>query len=340
MRAFSCNRRKLIKPHYVRGLKKTMTGTSKVTLENAIDAHIPYLEITGKTAQNGTPTPETPIPIENANDNGMLLKLNDTYITIPKSITLNGKNVPLLFSEYDKLTVDRVKNEVIYSQGSRTYIATGDEHMYINDWCLGKGYGNYYMIDIGSPAMSNVLVSTHFKRGAWTEAVTMKTQKNTVSRGSDWHLGFKTDGTQTIEDFKAWLKAQYEVGTPVKVIAKRRDAVEHDITNTDLGQALLSLATRQGTNYLEIVGDLEPSALNVTYYSESEQDQVNLTIKYMCGDREIKDPRVQEIRKGSKYLIVAPHIDGYTRISSEVYGVADENTTIELIYKEEEYATI
>jgi hypothetical protein len=144
---------------------------------------------------------------------------------------------------------------------------------------------------------------------------------------------FRTDGKQTLDEFKAFLKEQYENGTPVTVVNKRQKAREHDITKTELGQALLSLATRQGTNYLEIVGDHEPSALNVTYYSESEQDQVNLTIKYMCGDREIKDPRVQEVRKGSKYLIVAPHIDGYTRISSEVYGVADENVEIELIYK-------
>jgi hypothetical protein len=137
-----------------------------------------------------------------------------------------------------------------------------------------------------------------------------------------------------------YLKEQNANGTPVTVLAELEKPMEYDITKTELGQALLSLATRQGTNYLEIVGDLEPSALNVTYYSESEQDQANLTIKYMCGDREIKEPRVQEIRKGSKYLIVAPHIDGYTRISSEVYGVADESTTIELIYKEEEDATV
>ena len=339
MRAFSRNRRKLIKPHYVRGLKKTMTGTSKVTLENAIDAHIPYLEITGKTAQNGTPTPEAPIPIQNANDNGIALNWGGISIVFPTSIDVNGTSVSLLFSEYDKLTVDRLNNKVVYSQGSIIYFYTGDETG--NRMQIVSGNGNNYRSFIeslgfwGVSCINDVGYCTHFKKASWSPLSAYGTY---ATRTND--VIFRTDGVQTLDEFRAFLKEQYENGTPVTIVKQRQTSIEHDITKTELGQALLSLATRQGTNYLEIVGDLEPSAINVTYYSESEQDQVNLTIKYMCEDREIKDPRVQEIRKGSKYLIVAPHIDGYTRISSEVYGVADENTTIELIYKEEEDATI
>jgi hypothetical protein len=453
-----------------------MTGTSEVTLENAIDAHIPYLEITGKTVQNGTPTPEAPVSIENANDNGMsvalhgknlataqqvckgqgsykeveykgrqcvsyiqnkntqfvleggfkpntqytisfegtsvgtdntiglyvvyedgsistismgytdfrryvlVTKANNTIkgigqlgydyrrtiyidvntfmlqegaitdpvyepyfretVEIPTSIDVDGTSVPLLFSEYDKLTVDRVNNKVIYTEGSFTYSYTGNEKGSGMQIANGNGL-NYqsFLEDVSENGtggfFDNVGYCSHFKKAGWNPLSAYGTYATRT-----YDVIFRTDGKQTLDEFKAFLKEQYENGTPVTVVNKRQKAREHDITKTELGQALLSLATRQGTNYLEIVGDHEPSALNVTYYSESEQDQVNLTIKYMCGDREIKDPRVQEVRKGSKYLIVAPHIDGYTRISSEVYGVADENVEIELIYEENSDATI
>ena len=466
MRAFSRNRRKLIKPHYVRGLKKTMTGTSKVTLENAIDAHIPYLEITGKTAQNGTPSPEAPVSIENANDNGMSVVLHGTnlatayqifadrnqytelefdgseciryqcdkatdkvieggfkentqytlsceayatvrtslgndraylyviYYTdgtydavylntvntweyskfttkanktvatismrawaymkdiyvdvntfqinegtqvlpyepyfretveIPTSIDVNGTSVSLLFSEYDKLAVDKKAGKVKYIEGGYYKTLTGNE---------GMGYSSsrgYAWVIVPHRLTGNGYSSHH----QGTSVMFL----NGLSFG-DSGIAFSKPVFLSTDGLGTYLREQNANGTPVTVLAELEKPMEYDITKTEIGQALLSLATRQGTNYLEIVGDLEPSALNVTYYSESEQDQVNLTIKYMCGDREIKEPRVQEIRKGSKYLIVSPHIDGYTRISSEVYGVADENVEIELIYEENSDATI
>lgn len=477
MRYFDKNRRRLIKPQYIRGLKKTEAGTSKLMLENAVKAHIPYLEIVGKTVQDGTPTPETPIPIQNANDNGMIVVLHGTNLATAYQIfadrnkytelefdgrecicyqcdkatekvivggfkentqytlscdayvidargsdraylsviyytdgttsawytdkrnvwtkssftTESGKTVQAIgmkswafktdiyidvntfqinegtqvlpyesyfepkiieiptsvgtltteLTEYDKLTVDRLNNKVVYTKGSHTYEYKGTENITLDPWSSGLGYGNYYRTSIATAFdLPDVIACTHFKKGRWTQSTIMITQTNVVCSASNYLFFFKTDGVQTVEDFKAFLQEQYANGTPVTLVCQRRNPIEHDITNTDLGQALLSIATGQGTNYLEIVGGLETGALNVTYYSESEEDQVNLTIKYTCGDREIKEPWVQEIRKGSKYLIASPHIDGYTRISSEVYGVADESTTIELNYKEEEDATV
>lgn len=512
MRAFSRNRRKLIKPHYVRGLKKTMTGTSKVLLESSVKAHIPYIEVMGNTVQNGTPTPETPIPIENANDDGMSVILrgenlfnaqggrsyeihisefsfgnnfikkkntrtagedriifsnqypsgtytlsfkskysfegwysvrlmctktftggtynsvykayykdiasntdpdvtysftvNDTFeigfgfnttsasgygtmelyditltptsqaveykpyfeetIEIPTEITstvdkpiirdgvalADGKSVPIVLAKYvsarpqsypeilyDKITVDRVSSKVIYNSYTVKHSITGTEKS------ISTGGDAWYSSQKGHVmAYASILIGTEVKTPyGYCNQFTLEHYTGALK---DNHFAnstviiFKLPGTPSLDEYKTFFQQQYEKGTPVEIQLPRKKPIEYDISNTDLGQALLSLATRQGANYLEIVGDLEPSALNVTYYSESEQDQVNLTIKYMCEGREIKEPRVQEIRKGSKYLIVAPHINGYTRISSEVYGVADENTTIELIYKEEEDATI
>ena len=41
------------------------------------------------------------------------------------------------------------------------------------------------------------------------------------------------------------------------------------------------------------------------------------------------------VRRGAYYQISVPHIDGYTREMQEVFGKADADTTIDLIYTEE-----
>ena len=48
---------------------------------------------------------------------------------------------------------------------------------------------------------------------------------------------------------------------------------------------------------------------------------------------EIKEPWVNQTRKGSKYLVIAPHIDGYVRVVNEVFGVADSDIEVILEYR-------
>jgi hypothetical protein len=184
--------------------------------------------------------------------------LNDTYITIPKSITLNGENVPLLFSEYDKLTVDRLNNKVVYSQGSFTYSYTGEETG-TSKLAITSGNGNNYRSYYGSlfnklynsiSCYSNIGYLSHFKKGAWKP---LSAYGTCAIRTTD--IIFRTDGVQTLDEFKAFLKEQYDNGTPVTFIAQRQTPIEHDITNTDLGQSLLNLATQTQTNYFEVQGN-------------------------------------------------------------------------------------
>ena len=458
MRAFSRNRRKLIKPYYVRGLKKTMTGISKVTLENAIDAHIPYLEITGKTAQNGIPTPEAPVSIENANDNGMSVALHgknlataeqvcekfykykkqefdgrecvsftqetteyftleggfkpntqytlsfdanstgsgtdhtmfilyedielnyarDTVglsgagkwrsivkttlaghtvkgigqkhlnslrtiyvdinslmlqegavtdpvyepyfretIEIPTSIDVNGTSVPLLFSEYDKLAVDKEVGKVKYIEGGYYKTLTGNEPMGYSSsrgyaWVIvphrltGNGYSSHYQ---GTSVM--------FLNG--------------LSFG-DSGIAFSEPVFSSTDALGTYLKEQNANGTPITVLAELEKPMEYDITKTELGQALLALSTHQGENHIDLSSG---ASFTISYYSEVEEDTVDLTIKYVTSSGMAVQPEtIKSVRKGSKYQIIVPHIDGYTRVSTEACGVADEDATVELIYKE------
>lgn len=374
--------------------QKDLAGTSEIVADNGVAEPIISLGVSGDTLQNGTPTPEAPIPIQNANNNGMSVVLRgdnlfnvknatklldysvgarilETYsgsnliyfeinggetitvslakcsrfvvctsetlpqigtlisnrvdggaitpsttpmvftittnknskyliiryynfatdkysekeildtlkvaevvkttITIPTSIDVNGTNVSLLFSEYDKLTVDRLNNKVIYSQGSCMYSYTGEETG-ASKLSITSGNGNNYRSYYGSlfnklynsiSCYSNRGYLSHFKKGEWKP---LSAYGTCAIRTTD--IIFRTDRVQTLDEFKAFLKEQYENGTPVTFICQRQTPIEHDITSTDLGQSLLALATCKGTNYLEISSDLAPSQTDLSYWRQ------------------------------------------------------------------------
>lgn len=175
-----------------------------------------------------------------------------TIVDIPTSIDVNGTNVPLTFSEYDKLTVDRLNNKVIYSQGSFTYSYTGEETGGGMQIANGNGlnYQSFLEYLPSGPTgafVNNVGYCSHFKKANWNPL----SAPNTYATRT-YDVIFRTDGVQTLDEFKAFLKEQYENGTPVTIVKQRQEPIEHDITNTDLGQSLLNLSTQNQTNYFEI----------------------------------------------------------------------------------------
>lgn len=192
-------------------------------------------------------------------------------INIPTSIDVNGTNVPLLMSAYDKLSVDRLNNKVIYTEGSFKYSYTGNETgsgliLYKeNNVNYYRSYVNNYIISKDESAKVSSSKCTHFRSGNWNPL-----SINNAYSLFPTNIIFRTDGKQTLDEFKALLQEQYTKGTPVTVVFKRDSSwvKNHDLTNTDLGQQLLALATRKGTNYLEITSDLAPSQTDLSYWRQ------------------------------------------------------------------------
>ena len=85
---------------------------------------------------------------------------------------------------------------------------------------------------------------------------------------------------------------------------------------------------------LTVSGALEGVPVSVVYYSTKEADVVNITVKYVDeNENEIREPWANQTRRGSKYLVIAPHINGYARVTNEIYGVADGDTEVVLEYR-------
>ena len=198
----------------------------------------------------------------------MLSNVNIAYepyweetIDIPTSVTYTdvegtSKTVPLLFTEWDKLTVDRVKNEVIYTEGSWFRKFTGRENWLRNGYAHTNGYGTYYIVWLGhhncNGIVNNVGYSSHFK----TVKPAHPAPYNSVSFVDSINVQICTDRETPLDDFKLWLQQKYAEGDPVVALAKRSasDTRTHDITDTDLGNLILDLTNKvpYGTIYLEV----------------------------------------------------------------------------------------
>jgi len=193
-----------------------------------------------------------------------IMSTADKPIITDDVVLADGKIVPLLFSKWDKLTVDRLNNKVVYTEGSLIHSLTGNE----TKFSTVSGNGNNYRVYFESLGIKGRFVNklgycTHFKGEEWNPLSRYGTY---ASRITD--IIFRIDGKQTLDEFLVFLKEQYANGTPVIFICKRQTPIEHDITSTDLGQSLLMLATQNGTNIIEISGNLTPT-LTVKHLTHS-----------------------------------------------------------------------
>ncbi len=291
-----------------------------------------------------SPNPSDPWSIKTLGSSNVEIKLGEHSIVAPKSVTVSGQTVPLLFTEWDKLTVDGESKRVIYTEGSWQRAMRGTERWFEGYWSESNGYGKQYILATGrdykvTPA-TYIGYSNSFALTRWANEAPNNSFLVSSEATSDTDKGIiqvYTDKVSPVADFKAMLAEKYAEGNPLIFLVKREasNVKQHDITNTDFGQALLSMRVpAEADSTLEIKGGLDEVPLSLAYYSCKEADVVNITIRYLDENgNEIGEPRVNKTRKGSKYLIVAPHIDGYTRVSSETYGVADSDTEIILEYR-------
>ena len=255
-------------------------------------------------------------------------------VEIPTNIDVDGTNVPLRFSKHDKLLVDRINNKVVYTEGSYYHVFNGKEYMTF------QGTYKFFIFPIGglfgiAPIWSNTTNAycNYLKVGSY---FTMTDLNGFSCVQNERYIGFWTDRETSLADFKEWLTQLYNDGKPLIVVVKRVTPVEHDITNTDLGKALLVLRLPRGQDGMLCVNsNIEVSKLDVSYYSLEDEDKVLLTVCYVNNEgEEIKGTSSYDVRKGSKYQVIAPHIDGYKCQFNELYGVAEEDTTVVLTYEE------
>ena len=190
-----------------------------------------------------------------------------TTISIPTSVEVEGATVDLNMASIslssaaqtktstDYLTVDRLANKVLYHQNVGKKILTST-NMSWSIYTTGTGTVLFLSrTDIGTTNVWLPIISNKYL--GYTGVGTIATKDYGITTDALWWSGswkcaitIRDIRFDNIDDFKADLDQN-----PLVIEYGLAEEITHDITNTELGQALLNLATQNQTNYFEITSN-------------------------------------------------------------------------------------
>ena len=248
-----------------------------VSIIDSIESELNGLKLYGKSTQDGTPTPEAPVPIVSAGDGGTITITvsdgADQSQTLPIS-TPNGLFGGAVDSGGNYTDADGqqwVCDEIDFERGKyvqRFKMLEFDGTEKWNTLPTGNQKIRFFlsMDDLKKPSSNAIIaciMSTHYQ--AFTaDEVFWETQGISVSTSRIISIYDKNHNT-TIGDWKSYLAAQKAAGTPVKVVYELETPVETDIPEETI-EAYKSLTTYAPVT--NIMTDSTPSAgIEIEYAS-------------------------------------------------------------------------
>ena len=197
-------------------------------------------------------------------------------ISIPASVEVEGATVELnmasisltdtggTYTATDYLTVDRLANKVLYHQNVGKRTLTSD--MSWGEYNTGGKLLFFLRDNIGAsrshcPILANKYLG--YRTVGFILSIDYGITTDAVWWGVTNRLTLRDTRFDNLADFKADLDQN-----PLLIEYGLAEPITHDITNTDLAQSLLALATGKGTNYLEITGNLAPSQTDLSYWRQ------------------------------------------------------------------------
>lgn len=187
------------------------------------------------------------IPVKFTSDNG------DTQ-------TINVFTDKPLYGYYNGSTISKPWGEVVFD---------GTEDWYING-AVQNGMIRYFLtVRAGDSATNGLQICkcTHFSQGPlsidWYELNTCNRYEFTSS-GSGWFgVCVSADEYPTVDDWKAFVAAQYAAGTPIKAYMTTPDSKTITITNGG--------AIPRGTLTVTTETDVQPAYISAEYYSMKKE---------------------------------------------------------------------
>lgn len=242
-------------------------GALPLTVTNGVQCTLFDWRLSGGVVQDGTPAPASPVPIEFTGDYD---ETTGKYL-IP--ITVNGETTTVALDEPLRKVGDYAdyidfKNQKVVRYIQRV-VFTGSNYTWLN-------YENYFVSDYprvitGLPYPSShdpntkvgYMLCTHapYSTNYSSMAFGFSNLQYKQLQFTKSYFGFES--TATVADFKAWLTAQYEAGTPVEIVYVRQTPYEEALE-------VPSLQCKRGETVYSSSADVLPSKLYVKYETNLE----------------------------------------------------------------------
>ena len=201
-------------------------------------------------------------------------------IVIPTSVEVNGKTVPLRFAGsdkvinnrtlIDKLTVDRINNKVKYHQEFEIYEMTKeDEETWYNAFNIGEGaFYASFILQAPSPLNSIGVAKCNYATNRMVNPTSTYYFDIWYRGDGATALDLNFTNCESIDEMLNIIASKRAEGNPYTFQYPLAEPIEHDITDSPLADSLLMLATQNGTNTVEITGNLTPT-LTVKHLTHS-----------------------------------------------------------------------
>lgn len=268
-------------------IRPTVTGET-ISVNDSVEWPLQGLTLYGKSTQDGTPTPETPIPIVSAGDNGTItVTVSDgaeQSQTLPIS-TPTGLLGILVDSGGNYTDADGqqwVCDEIDFERGKYVqrfkmieFDGTEDWQRHITD---AKNEFRFFLDNTGISRLANsdIIIrglSTHYEarsaRQTYVGSAGFSSSMYDEIAGSPHLYIYDANHNTTVGDWKSYLAAQKAAGTPVKVIYELETPVETDIPEETI-EVYKSLTTYAPVT--NIMTDSTPEAgLAVRYVADAQK---------------------------------------------------------------------
>lgn len=261
-------------------IRPTVTGET-ISVNDSVEWPLQGLTLYGKSTQDGTPTPEAPIPIVSAGDGGTITVTVSGGAEQSQTLSVSTPNgllgIPVT-SEGNYTDADGqqwVCDEIDFARGKYVQRFKMLEFDGTEDWkglatLNGKIRFALDVDDLKKPISNERIariMSTHYPVLP-ASVVHKETQGISVSTTSGISIYDKNHNTTT-GDWKSYLAAQKAAGTPVKVVYELETPVETNIPEETI-EAYKSLTTYAPVT--NIMTDSTPAAgLSVRYVADAQK---------------------------------------------------------------------
>ncbi len=166
----------------------------------------------------------------------------------------------------------------VYVKRIGTVTLTGGESWSLNTQATEAGVNAYHFIKNGDLMLHSRGYCTHFKNGGgWSEG--LSSTINTFWVANDHVVVFKTDGTQSLADFKNWLRAAHDSGNPVTLYYESKSPVETPLSDAEITAFKALHSNKPNTTILNDAGAF-------------------MAVEYVADTKTYIDKKISEILKG------------------------------------------
>ena len=264
------------------GNTKTATGTSSITMTGTFGKPIAAYQISGKTYQNGNPSPTNPIDVQGVGDI-MGTPVESNYYKIPINSASVISNVivdaPLYgnssvqdsveYSANDSGTITRRWGIKVFD-GTENWVYSSEPDWVSEDTSVFY-VGDYLMLPIG-PDSKDAIVS-HFETYTRNELATNKSTEGYAQTGGtvrNHSIRISKSRVADLTAFKSWLASQYAAGTPLTVVYRLATPTTENIELPELPTAQASRIIDGATTALTVETSVAPTRITAVYKSINE----------------------------------------------------------------------